>query len=123
VSAAKVIAIVDDDDSVRAALGGLLRSFDFAVRTCASGQELLDAVWLREISCVVTDVSMPDLDGFELCEAIRARKLAMPVIFMTAFIERRDVQRRDAAEAACILQKPFTASELVHCIHRAIRRE
>lgn len=122
-SAAKVIAIVDDDASVRAALGGLLRSFDFAVRTCASGQELLEAVWLSEISCVVTDVSMPDLDGFELCEAIRAREPSMPVIFMTAFFEPRDVQRRDAAEAACILQKPFTGSELVHCIHRALQRE
>lgn len=116
-AAAPVIAIVDDDASVRASLGGLLRSFDFAVHLCASGQELLDAAWLPDLSCVITDVRMPGLSGFDVCTAIRARKLTMPVIFMTAFCEPSDAQ-----EATHLLHKPFTATELMCCIDRAVQR-
>lgn len=120
-TAAPVIAVVDDDASVRASLGGLLRSFDFAVHLCASGQEFLDAAWLQDVSCVVTDITMPGLSGFDLCAEIRSRRLTMPVIFMSAFFEPGDAPRIHA-EGTCFLHKPFTAVELVDRIDCAIQR-
>lgn len=117
---APVIAIVDDDASVRQAMGQLLRSFDFAVALFGSGAELLQAPSLEGLACVITDVQMPGMNGFDLCEALRARELATPVIFMTAFSQEGDQQRARAIGATAFLSKPFQDHELIHCIECAL---
>ncbi len=89
----RTIAIVDDDLAVRKAMGGLLRSLDFAVQLFGAGQELLRCTSLPCLSCVITDTKMPGMDGFALIEALRERNLDMPVIFMTAFAHEGFEQR------------------------------
>lgn len=122
VTATPVIAIVDDDASVRQALGSLLRSFDMVVELYASGNELLQSHALNAVSCLVTDVQMPAMNGFALCEALRMRGLSIPVIFMTAFPEESYRQRAEALGAICCLSKPFTDSEIIQCIENALAR-
>lgn len=115
-----VIAIVDDDASVRDAMGRLMRSFDLAVELYGSGGELLGSPTLGGLACVITDVQMPKMNGFALCEALRARGCHVPIIFMTAFSEQGHEQRARAAGAACFVNKPFEDTEIIRCIERAL---
>ncbi|WP_455288693.1 response regulator transcription factor [Cupriavidus necator] len=119
-TATPVIAIVDDDAAVRHAMGRLVRSFDLAVELYAGGQELLQSPSIGGIACVITDVQMPGMNGFALCEALRARGLHMPVIFMTAFDKEGYEQRARAAGVACFIDKPFEDTEIIRCIERAL---
>ncbi|MGE8365063.1 response regulator transcription factor [Cupriavidus sp.] len=121
-TATPVIAIVDDDASVRQALGSLLRSFDMVVELYASGNDLLQSHNLDAVSCLVTDVQMPAMNGFALCEALRKRGLPIPVIFMTAFPEESYRQRAEALGAICFLSKPFMDPEIIQCIGIALAR-
>ncbi|MEM5428059.1 response regulator transcription factor [Cupriavidus oxalaticus] len=118
--ATPVIAIVDDDAAVRHATGGLVRTFGMAVELYADAQALLRSSSIDGIDCVISDVQMPGMDGFALCDALRARGLRMPVIFMTAFDLRDFAQRARAAGAACFLSKPFDDTEVLRCIERAL---
>lgn len=119
-TAPPVIAIVDDDTCVRDATGRLVRSFDLAVELYGSGAELLASATLDHIACVITDVQMPQMNGFALCEALRARGCHVPIIFMTAFSQEGHQQRALAAGAACFLHKPFEDTEIIRCIERAL---
>ncbi|VVE38163.1 two-component response regulator receiver [Pandoraea communis] len=114
------IAIVDDDAAVRNAMGGLLRSLDLGVQLFGGGQELLRCVSLPCLACVITDAQMPGMDGFALIEALRARHLDMPVIFMTAFAPEGFDQRAKALGATCVLHKPFQDTDIIQCIERAL---
>lgn len=120
VSAPLVIAIVDDDASVRISLGRLLRSIDLEVLLYDRGQALLDDIDTAEPDCVVTDIRMPGLSGFELCAALRRRGMAVPVIFMTAYVQEGFAQRASEAQATCFIQKPFADTELIACIENAL---
>ncbi|EHP39465.1 two-component response regulator receiver [Cupriavidus basilensis OR16] len=111
-----MIAIVDDDAAVRQALGSLLRSFNMGVELYASGNDLLQSKTIDAISCLVTDVQMPAMNGFALCELLRARGFSTPVIFMTAFPEERYRQRAEASGAVCFLSKPFMETDIIRCI-------
>ena len=117
---APVIAIVDDNASVRQALGNLLRSFDMVVELFASGNDLLQSRALDAVSCLVTDVQMPEMNGFAICEALRMRGLSIPVVFMTAFPEESYRQRAEAIGAICFLSKPFMDPEIIQCIESAL---
>ncbi|WP_164704963.1 response regulator transcription factor [Cupriavidus necator] len=119
-TATPVIAIVDDDASVRDAMGRLVRSYDFAAQLFGSGLELLQFVALDRIACVITDVAMPGMNGFVLYETLRARGFDKPVIFMTGFAEEGSEQRALAAGAACFLRKPFQDTDIIRCIELAL---
>ncbi|MFJ4293678.1 response regulator transcription factor [Cupriavidus sp. NPDC089707] len=118
--ATPVIAIVDDDAAVRHAIGGLVRASGMAVELYAGGPALLQSSSVDGIDCVITDLQMPGMNGFALCEALRARGLRMPVIFMTAFDLRDFAQRARDAGAACFLGKPFSDTDVLRCIERAL---
>lgn len=120
-TATPVIAIVDDDASVRHAMGRLVRSLDMAAELYGSGPELLASPSIDGIDCVITDVQMPVMNGFALCEALRARGHHMPVIFMTAFAQEGYEQRARNAGAACFLNKPFQDTEIIDCIEHTLR--
>ncbi|QQX86840.1 response regulator [Cupriavidus necator] len=119
-SAAPVIAIVDDDASVRDAMGRLVRSCDYGAELFGSGQALLQFVALDRIACVITDVVMPGMNGFALYEALRTRGFDKPVIFMTGFAEAGSEQRALAAGAAFFLKKPIQDTEIIQCIEQAL---
>jgi len=120
VTALPLIAIVDDDASVRDAMGQLVRSFDLAVELYASGQALLQSASIGRIRCVVCDVRMPGIDGFALCTALRALGLDVPVILMTAYAQDGDEQRALDVGATGFLGKPFQERELLRCLARAL---
>lgn len=121
VTATPVIAIVDDDSSVREAMGRLVRSYDFAAELFGGGEELLRSAKLHRFACVITDVVMPGMNGFALYEQLRACGFDGPVIFMTGFAEAGSEQRAIAAGAACFLRKPFQDTDIIGCIERALR--
>ncbi|AJG23811.1 Regulatory protein, LuxR:Response regulator receiver [Cupriavidus basilensis] len=73
------------------------------------------------MSCVITDAQMPGMDGFALIEALRARNLDMPVIFMTGFAHVGFDQRAMALGATCVLYKPFQDTDMIQCIENALR--
>lgn len=119
-NAIPVIAIVDDDAAVRHALARLVRAFDLAVELYPSGIDLLQSVSIGGIDCVITDVQMPGMDGFALNDALRARGLRLPIIFMTGFEDKSYALRAQAAGAACFLTKPFQEGDVLRCIERAL---
>lgn len=118
----RVVAVVDDDDSLRAALGSLLKSYDVEVELFVSGESLLRHPALGEVGCLLTDVVMPGLDGFQLCRELRARGYQFPVIFMTAHQADGDAERAAAVGARHLLSKPFSTDEMMRCIAQALGR-
>jgi FixJ family two-component response regulator len=108
----RVVAVVDDDSSLRNALESLLRSVGFATRIYASAEEFLADTAVRA-ACVVSDVRMPGISGVELACRLSARRPSIPIILMTAHADAI----LDANVAACgaltVLLKPFTAQALL----------
>jgi FixJ family two-component response regulator len=120
-----LIAVVDDDASIRAAIDRLLRSRGYAVRKFASAEDFLRSAELNGTLCVITDVRMPVMGGIELQAILRAEGCTVPFIFITAFPE--DVVRTQAMNggATCFLTKPFDAPTLIKYVEIAsgLRRD
>jgi FixJ family two-component response regulator len=115
-----LIAVVDDDASIRAATDSLLRSRGYAVFTFESAEAFLQSAELNGTSCVITDVRMPVMGGIELQAILRAQGCTVPFIFITAFPE--DVVRTQAMNggATCFLTKPFDAPTLIKYVEIAL---
>ncbi len=120
VPANPIVAVVDDDASLRAALKGLLRSVGLLVEVFESAEELLASGRLADTGCLVLDVRMPGLSGLELQAQLIASGHAVPIIFITAHGE--EDTRRQAIEAGALdfLQKPFSDDALLNAIARVI---
>jgi FixJ family two-component response regulator len=116
-----MISIVDDDESVREATKGLVRSLGYAAATFASAEEFLSSDYVRDTSCVIADVQMPGLSGIDLQRQLVAQGLALPVIFITAFPDERTRRRAIDAGAVEYLSKPFSDEQLVSCLDIALR--
>jgi FixJ family two-component response regulator len=114
-----VIGIVDDDASVLRALRRLLGGAGFAVKAFESAEEFLSLEHPETIQCLVLDVHMPGLSGFELQERLTAAQIAIPIIFITA---NDDPPTRERAQQGGVayLPKPFDAKSLLAAIRKAI---
>ena len=117
-----LIAIVDDDDAVREALSDLLKVEGLRASAFASAAAFLAAELHEDFDCVISDVRMPELDGLELLQRLRARGAAMPVIFITASTheETRVQAMRDGA--AGWLTKPVADDALLRALRIALDR-
>jgi FixJ family two-component response regulator len=116
-----LIAVVDDDESVRESLEGLIRSVGFAVRTFPSAEECLNWEGLRDTDCLILDVRMPGMDGMELHRRLIEDRWEMPVIFITAHgsaTEMRAQALRNGAVA--FLDKPLSEEALLTAIRVAV---
>jgi FixJ family two-component response regulator len=115
-----LIAVVDDDASIRAATDSLLRSRGYGVFTFESAEDFLQSTELNETSCVITDVRMPVMGGIELQAILRAQGCTVPFVFITAFPE--SVVRTQAMNggATCFLTKPFDAPTLIKYVEIAL---
>src|SRR4030095_1776718 len=80
-----IIAVVDDDEGILRSLEYLLESADYAVRLFTSGTELLDSSCLPEIDCLISDVDMPGMDGFELLTLVHPPRPGLPIILITGY--------------------------------------
>lgn len=117
-----LIAVVDDDASIRLATDSLLRSRGYAVCAFASPGDFLQSDELNETACVITDVRMPVIGGIELQAILRAQGCTVPFVFITAFPE--EVVRTQAMNggATCFLTKPFDAPTLIKYVEAALGR-
>jgi len=115
-----VISIVDDDESVRDATKGLVRSLGYVAATFASGEEFLNSDRVNDTSCLISDVQMPGLDGLELQSRLTAMGRRIPIIFVTAFPREQVRARALKAGAAGFLSKPYSDESLIVCLDRAL---
>jgi FixJ family two-component response regulator len=119
---APLISIIDDDEAIREATKGLVRSLGYQAATFASAEEFLQSDSVGNTSCLITDVQMPGLSGIDLQRGLIARGVQMPTIFITAFPEERTRQRALTAGAFGYLGKPFSEQSLVSCLDKALGR-
>jgi FixJ family two-component response regulator len=117
-----IIAIVDDDSSIRLATESLVRSLGFVARTFASAYELLQSPDLYETACAIVDVQMPGMSGVDLQRVLSERGYQIPLIFITAFPEERIRDGVLKAGAVCFLSKPFDGRTMVDCLHTALHQ-
>ena len=117
-----IIYVVDDDLSVRKALRRLLKSMGFAVETFGSGADFLAHGQLDACGCLILDVRMPDMSGFELWEQLACSGCAIPTIFMTAYENTRERMLALDAGAVAYFQKPLDDQSLVNAIYSALDR-
>src|SRR5476651_454100 len=80
----KFVAVVDDDDSVRTAIQGLLKSVGLPARAYASGEEFFDSGHQTHTACLITDIRMPGMSGLDLQARLNAERCQIPTIFITA---------------------------------------
>jgi FixJ family two-component response regulator len=116
----ELISIVEDDDSLRAALVGLVRSLGYSARDFASAEQLLEECGDNRGDCIITDIQMPGLSGIEMTQRLRALGDNVPVIIITARTEPGLEAKALASGALCLLKKPFDTEALVACIERAL---
>lgn len=119
----KTIAVVDDDESVRAALKSLLRSSGYEVLTYCNALEFLDTHSPAVTHCLVSDVQMPGMSGVELHEHLGAMGLRIPTILITAYPGKVAHLGADTPGLVACLPKPCDADRLLRCIETALAQE
>jgi len=117
---AKLVAIVDDDSSVRTALIGLMKSAGIFARAFASAEEFLQSGVADETGCLVLDIRMPGMSGLELQARLNAGGASIPIVFITAHGDASARARALSAGAIRFLEKPFDDEELLACIRPAV---
>jgi len=117
------IYVVDDDVSVREAVGSLIRSAGLRVRTFASAQEMLASLRMELPSCLVLDIQLPDINGFELQQELATKDIQIPIIFLTGHGDIPMSVRAIKAGALEFLTKPFDDEYLLEAVRSAIARD
>ena len=120
----RLVAVVDDDISVRESLDSLIRSVGMQVRVFASAEEFLNSGHPCKADCLVLDVRLPGMSGVELHHHLLARNRKVPVIFITAHAsdDRARLEARSDWTVA-YLTKPFGEAELLDAVHAAFEME
>lgn len=116
------LLLVDDEDNLRSMLEAALRHSGFEVDPASTGREALDAVPEVKPDLIVLDVMLPDLDGFDVCQRLRAGGDRTPVLFLTARDGTEDKVRGLTMGGDDYLVKPFSLDELVARINAVLRR-
>ena len=114
------VSVVDDDESVREALTGLLRSAGFGAEGYASAEGFLRSGRLDDTECLILDVRMPGMGGIELQRHLSAAGHKIPVIFITAHGDEQTRAQAFGANVVDFLAKPFSDEALLAAIDRAL---
>ena len=122
IAGAPTVFVVDDDPSVRRSLARLLTTFGFATETFGSAREFLGREPLDAPCCLLLDVRMPELSGFDLFERLKAAGRDLPVIFITGHGDVPMMARAIKAGAVDFLVKPFDEQALMKAVEQAIAR-
>ena len=115
------IAVVDDEASVRTALGRLLRLADYEVAAFGCGDEFLASLAEKRPVCVILDVHMPGLSGLDVQSGLRAMHLDIPVVFITASDDLALDHAVAAAGGVRLLRKPFSNDALLDAVGAALQ--
>jgi FixJ family two-component response regulator len=116
------ISIVDDDASIREALKSLMRSVQFRVDAFASAEEFLASERVGDTACLILDVYLPGMSGFELQNRLNVERRGIPIIFITAHADEASRQRALKGGAVDLLSKPVRREILFKAIQSAIER-
>jgi FixJ family two-component response regulator len=116
----RCVVVVDDDNSMSNALARILRLGGYTPLTFTSAEALLESSSAGAAACLVLDVHLPGLTGFELYERLAGMGTKAPVIFITAYDEPESRDQAQSAGAAAFFTKPFSGRDLVEAITRAI---
>jgi FixJ family two-component response regulator len=115
-----LVSVVDDDESVRESLPDLLREFGFAVQPFKSGEEFLASEYVEQTKCLILDIAMPGMSGFDVRRELKHRKRQIPIVFITA---HKDETTRpcvlEEGAVACLL-KPFSDTALLQATRAAL---
>ena len=115
-----VLAVLDDEPEMRKALRRLLTGRGFRVEEYACGKDLLAAVGSRPLDCLLLDLHMAEVSGFDVLEAFRSRHIHVPVIVITAHDEPGTAERVGSLGAAAYLKKPVDRDALLSAIEAAL---
>lgn len=115
-----LISVIDDDESMREAVRGLMKSLGYRAEVFASAEEFLSSRQLPRTSCLIADVQMPGMTGIELHRHLVASGKTIPTILITAYPD--DSARAGAlgSGVVCYLSKPFDENDLLACIHSSL---
>lgn len=116
------VLIVEDDPHILLGLQEVLKSDGFDVAVCSRGDQALEAVWKQRPALVVLDVMLPGMSGYDICRELRARKVATPILMLTAKGQEIDKVVGLDLGADDYVTKPFGVRELLARIHALLRR-
>jgi FixJ family two-component response regulator len=116
-----LLSVVDDDESIRESLPGLIKEFGFAARAFSSAEEFLSSSSVNETSCLILDIAMPGMSGPELHQELKRRGEEIPVIFITGQQDEAIRARAFEQGAAGFLLKPFSDAALLAAIKTALQ--
>jgi FixJ family two-component response regulator len=116
----KPVAILDDDDSERSALLGLLKAVGMPAQAFASAEEFLKSGQQHHIGCLIADIRMPGMSGLELQAKLNAERCRVPIIFITAHGDAKMRMQALRAGAVEFLAKPFDDEALLESVRAAL---
>ena len=116
----KMVAIVDDDDSMRSALQGLLKAVGLPAQAFASGEEFLKSGQRQHTACLIADIRMPGMSGLELQAQLNADHCRIPIIFITAHGDEKMRMQALRAGAVEFMAKPFNDEALLESVRAAL---
>ena len=115
-----MVAIVDDDESIRSALKGLMKSVGLPARAFASAEEFLESGEQQDTGCLIADIRMPGMSGLELQAKLNADDCRIPIIFITAHGDEKMRMQALRAGAVEFVAKPFDDEALVESVRAAL---
>lgn len=118
-----LVAVVDDDESVRESLPDLLGSFGYGALPFPTAEDFLAFDDISRFGCLVLDVAMPGLSGPELQQELVRRGAKLPIIFITAHSDEAGWPRLISSGAVACLLKPFSESAILDAVRAALTRE
>jgi FixJ family two-component response regulator len=116
----KLVVIVDDDDSLRNALRGLMKAAGFPVEAFASAEEFLNSGQHRDTGCLIADIRMPGMSGLDLQAKLNSEHCRIPTIFITAHGDTTMRMQAMRAGAVEFLAKPFNDDVLLEHVRTAL---
>jgi FixJ family two-component response regulator len=116
-----LVAVVDDDESMRESLPDLLEEFGFSAKAFESAEEFLASDCVREAKCLILDIAMPGMSGPDLQHELKRRGVETPIVFITAQADETARPRLLAQGAVECLFKPFSDTALRDAVHAALR--
>jgi FixJ family two-component response regulator len=119
-AAKDLISVVDDDESVRRTTTLLIESFGFRAAAFESAESFLKSDQLRDTSCLILDLRLPDMNGLELQGELAAAGSGIPIIFITGYDDKESRGRAMRAGAVAFLGKPFSDEQLLQTVRSAL---
>src|SRR5499425_696704 len=116
----KLVTIVDDDESVRSALQGLMKAVGLPARSFASAEEFLESGARAQTGCLIADIRMPGMSGLQLQATLNANGSRIPIIFITAHGDEKMRMQALRAGALEFIAKPFDDEALVASVQAAL---